>query len=138
MPTLHPEDVPDIDNPFLTHLGATLVALSPGYAEFQLELEPKHLNRQMRLHGGTTASLLDAACGYAGLYTGPNEPIQDSKTLMLSVSYVSSLSNGILRACGKVTGGGHKIYFAEASLLTDDGQLVATATGTFKRVSIAA
>lgn len=128
--------LPDIPNPYLEWLGARLQVLRKGHAEFSLEVAPQHLNKQGKLHGGVTASLLDVACGYAGLLDD-DEVLLDAVTLSLSVSYLATLSAGRVRAVGQITGGGRSIYFVEASLLTESGELLARATGTFKRGLVA-
>ena len=124
--------LPDIPNPYLELLGARLVALRQGYAEFALEINAQHLNKSGKLHGGAIASLLDVSCGYAGLI-GENGDIFDAITLSLTINYLRAVNKGQLRAVGEITGGGRNIYFAEASILTQDGELLARATGTFKR-----
>ena len=58
-----------LDNPFLETLGIQRSAWREGFAEFQLRVQPALLNRQQILQGGVIATMLDAACGYAGLYS---------------------------------------------------------------------
>ncbi|MBK5002422.1 hotdog fold thioesterase [Pseudomonas sp. S31] len=125
-------NLPNIPNPYLQALGGHLTELREGYAAFSMEVGAQHLNRQGKLHGGAIASLLDVACGYAGLI-GTEDELIDAITLSLAVSYIQTVSSGHVRVQGKVSGGGQNIYFAEASLSTDDGVLLACATGTFKR-----
>lgn len=127
----------NLDNPLLEHLGVRLVEWRPGLCELELDIEPRHLNRQASLQGGVTATLLDAACGYAGLLTKTDEPPLNALTLMLAISYLNKVQQGRLKARGRVTGGGRNVYFATAELVADDGRLVATAQGTFKRSNVA-
>jgi acyl-coenzyme A thioesterase PaaI-like protein len=78
------------------------------------------------------ATLLDAACGYAGLQdTGGG--LGNAVTVMLTISYLSKVDAGRIRAVGSVTRAGHRLYFSSAKLMTGAGVLVATAQGTFKR-----
>jgi len=125
----------DAGNPLLDHLGIRVVDWTAGRCELQLDIEPRHLNRQARLQGGVTATLLDAACGYAGLLGDDDAEPGHAVTLMLSIAYLGGADRGRLHASGRVTGGGRGIYFASAELTTDDGRLVATAQGTFKRAT---
>ena len=127
------DTVIDTDNPLLDHLGIRIVDWTPARCTLQLDIEPRHLNRQASLQGGVTATLLDAACGYAGLLAQAGEAPGQAVTLMLSIAYLSRADRGRLTAIGRVTGGGRSIYFASAELTADDGRLVATAQGTFKR-----
>jgi acyl-coenzyme A thioesterase PaaI-like protein len=54
-------------------------------------------------------------------------------TLNLSVNYMAKVSGDCLITTAKVTGCGHKTFFAEASVSDDLGTVAATATGVFKR-----
>jgi uncharacterized protein (TIGR00369 family) len=119
-------------NPFLEMLGMRLVRWTESEAEFALELEPRHLNRQGILQGGLTATLLDAACGYAGLFVAPGSAPMHAATLALSINYVSASRQGTLHAIGKRAGGGRNIYFSHGEVRGSDGVLVATGQGTFK------
>ena len=127
-----------LDNPLLEYLGIRLLEWEPGRCVFDLEIEPRHLNRQASLQGGVTATLLDAACGYAGLQSTADAPPDNAVTVMLTISYVSKVQQGRIKAIGRVTGSGRRMYFAAAELYAEDGRLVATAQGTFKRSSSAA
>src|SRR5690242_4286133 len=77
----------DLDNPFLEALGATFTEWRAGYAEFTMLIHAGHLNRQRILQGGAIATLLDAACGYAGLFTTGTAPVHGF-TLSLTVNYL--------------------------------------------------
>ena len=127
-----------LDNPLLEYLGIRQVATAPGRCEFRLDVLPRHLNRSGSLHGGAVATLLDAACGYAGLHAedGSAPPAQ-AVTVMLTISYLGRVDAGRIRALGRVIGGGRKLYFSTAELIAEDGRLIATAQGSFKRFSAA-
>ena len=123
-----------MDNPLLEDLGVRLVEWQPGLAVFELDLAPRHLNRQGSLQGGVTATLLDAACGYAGLKT-PEGVTSEALTLMLNVSYIAAARAGTVRARGELSGGGRGVYFSRGRVTTADGQtVIATAEGVFKRM----
>jgi uncharacterized protein (TIGR00369 family) len=125
----------DLDNPLLEHLGVRLLEWTPGYCALTLDIESRHLNRQASLQGGVIATLLDSACGYAGLKTSANAAVSNAVTVMLTVSYLSGAQQGRLKAEGRVTRAGNRLYFAGGQLLAEDGRLIATAQGTFKRAS---
>ena len=93
-----------LDNPLLEYLGIRLLEWEPGRCVFDLEIEPRHLNRQASLQGGVTATLLDAACGYAGLQSTADAPPDNAVTVMLTISYVSKVQQGRIKAIGHVTG----------------------------------
>ncbi|VTU20336.1 PaaI family thioesterase [Variovorax sp. RA8] len=121
------------DNPLLEYLGIALVDVGAGHATFEIEVGARHLNRQGSLQGGVAATLLDAACGYAGLAAHEGEAMGQAVTVSLAISYLRKASTGRLRATGKVTRSGRSLYFATGELLTESGELVATAQGAFKR-----
>ncbi|MDH4872404.1 PaaI family thioesterase [Pseudomonas sp. BN515] len=120
-------------NPFLQSLGVELVHWAAGAAEFRMPIEARHLNRQGMLHGGLVATLLDAACGYAGLHASEDEEEIHGVTVMLNIAYLKAARAGTVIAQGRVNRSGRSLYFAEASLETLDGELLATAQGTFKQ-----
>ena len=122
-------------NAFLTMIGLTLVRWEPGLAEFDLLVDHRHTNRQGVLQGGLLATMLDAACGYAGLQSGSGNGDGQAITLSLMVNYLARVDGGRLRAVGEVTGGGQRIYFSNGTVQAGDGTVVATAQGSFKRLA---
>ena len=121
------------DNPLLDELGIRRVVHEAGRCAFELDVEPRHLNRQGSLQGGVTATLLDAACGYAGLQPDGDAVAGHAVTVMLTISYLARANAGRLRATGSVKKAGRSLYFASATLTSDAGELIATAQGSFKR-----
>lgn len=114
------------ENPFLRSLGVEIVAWRPGYAELSCELKPEMLNRSGALQGGVVATLLDAACGYSGLYSAPDEPMRHGVTISLAVNYVGRLHSGKVRAVGHLKGAGRKVFFAYGEVLDEAGKVVAS------------
>jgi uncharacterized protein (TIGR00369 family) len=124
-----------IANPLLQDLGISVAEWRPGFCEMQLTVAPRHLNRRGRLQGGVAATLLDAVCGYAGLLQPGRPEPDEGATITLTVNYLGKLTEGPVRARGRVTGGGRSIYFSSGELYAADGSLAATAQGSFKRAS---
>ncbi|WP_137821538.1 PaaI family thioesterase [Pseudomonas sp. D(2018)] len=122
-----------LSNPFLQSLGVELVHWAVGEAEFHMPIEARHLNRQSMLHGGLIATLLDAACGYAGLHSAEGEEEVHGVTVMLNIAYLKAARSGRVIARGRVSRSGRSLYFAEASLVDEEGEVLATAQGTFKQ-----
>jgi uncharacterized protein (TIGR00369 family) len=121
------------DNPLLEYLGIRLTDWGGERARFELTIDPRHLNREGNLQGGVAATMLDAACGYAGLWSGQDTPPRHAATVMLTITYLASVRQGDITAEGRVSGAGRSLFFAAAELRSDDGTLIATAQGTFKR-----
>lgn len=118
--------------PLQAHLGMELTGWQDGWARVELPLEGFLMNRQGVPHGGIHATLLDTAMGYCGCYTGAPERRQMALTLSLTVNYVGQAQGARLIAEGRVTGGGRKTFFAEATLKDDAGTLVASGSGVFR------
>ncbi len=121
-----------LDNPFLEKLGASLAAWRESYVELQLALDPTLLNRTGKVHGGVLCTLLDAACGYAGLYTAENQVPLQSVTLSLTTNFLDSGTGILLIAKGMIEKKGRNVYFARSEIWLDDALLIATGIGTFK------
>ncbi len=121
-----------LDNPFLVSLGLRMTAWSPGAVAFELAMSPRLGNRSGRVQGGVICTLLDAAAGYAGLYTPPGEPEAHSVTLSLTSHFMSSGEGSLLRARGNVERRGRSVYFARAEVWLDGEQLLASGIGAFK------
>lgn len=124
----------ELNNPFLERLGVRLNAWREGYVELCLLPTEAHSNRIGIVQGGVIASLLDTACGYAGLFSEPGAEPQHAITITLTISYVAPA--GLcepLTVAGQVTGQGRSIYFSSAEARTVSGTLVASAQGAFKR-----
>lgn len=119
---------------FNAHVGHRLVDWGHGNSRIELDVEPRHLNAQGIGHGGMLLTLLDSACGACGSLEPPPAPRKMSVTLSLSANFVHAMRGKKLVAEGQVTGGGRRIYFAQATVHDETGQLIATASGAFKRV----
>jgi len=113
-------------------LGYEVTAWSDGFARVELPLTDKLMNRQGLPHGGVHATLVDTAMGYAGCYTGDPDRRKLALTLSLTINYLGQATGARLIAEARVTGGGRRTYFAEASLVEDTGAAIATASGVFR------
>ncbi len=130
----HPLD-PALDEdayPFAAHIGMALTGWGPDYARIELPIAAFIANRHGVPHGGVHAAMLDTAMGYAGCYTGDPDNRQLALTLSLNVNYLSQAQGARLIAEGRRTGGGRRTFFAEARLIDDTGDLIATGTGVFR------
>lgn len=121
-----------IDNPFLSLLGVHLVQWREGYSEFHLPLREQLLNRQGVIQGGVLATLLDVACGYAGLYSPDQQIPLQAHTVALSVNFVNKGRSGLLVTKGYLVQRGRSIFFARGEVWMGADTLLATAQGSFK------
>lgn len=113
-------------------LGGRLVEWGPDIARTRLELRDELLNSQQIVHGGVYCAFLDFTCGMAGLYYPEGETRKTCVTLSLTTNFVGAVKGGALHGIGRRIGGGRSIFYAEAELRDDNGNLAATAMGTFK------
>ncbi len=122
----------EAEYPYSAHLGMTMTGWSQGWARFEMPLAPFIMNRHGNPHGGAHASLIDTVMGYAGCWTGDPEVRQMALTLSLNVQYLSRPKGSLLIGEGRQTGGGKSTFFADASVVDETGELIATGTGVFR------
>lgn len=120
---------------FNRKLGIELVEWSETGALGRLTLADDLLNSNGIVHGGIYCTLLDFACGIAGCYAPPGAPAKACVTLSLTTNFIASASTGALFVRARRTGGGRKVFFAEAEITDDSGARMATATGTFRYIT---
>ena len=104
-----------------------------GAARCHLDVDARHLNRHGVLHGGITATLLDAATGFAASLSVDPQARTLFLTVALDTHFLAPAREGRVTATGRVTGGGRRLLFAAGELRDASGGLIATATGVFKR-----
>lgn len=114
------------------HLGYRLAEWAPDFAVVELNVEPHHCNRAGILHGGVITTLLDTACGYAVCFCPVPGNIRRSLTLSLTTNFIGQAKQGLVRVEARKQGGGRKIVFTAATAYNAAGEIIATATGTFR------
>ena len=111
------------------------VSRGDGRARCMLEVREAHANRHGVLHGGIAGVLLDNAMGATASLTVDDTGRAPFLTVSLATQFIAAGQVGhLLTATGRVTGGGRSLLFIEGALRAEDGTLVATAQGVFKRV----
>lgn len=113
-------------------LGGHLVDWGPDLSRTRLELRPELLNSQDIVHGGVYCAFLDFTCGMSGLYYPEGGTQLFCVTLSLTNNFIGAIRGGTLHGTGRRVGGGRNIFYAEGQIHDDDGNLAATAMGTFK------
>lgn len=114
------------------HLGYRLVEWAENHAVVELEIKACHRNRAGILHGGILTTLIDTASGYAVCYCPVPGHIRKTLTLSLTTNFLGMAKDGLVRVVARKQGGGRKIVFTEAVAYNADGEVIGTATGTFK------
>jgi len=122
-------------DPLLTHLG---IYGTPEFDErgatLRLRLKDHHMNGGSTAHGGLLMTLMDAvlACCTLGHGSGRSCVTVELKTnFMRPAGGVGGLlvAQGFLRASGK------SLAFCDGEVRSEAGELLATASGTFKYVA---
>ena len=119
--------------PFVQQLGFELHSLGHGEAELRVDLQEGHLNSWEVAHGGVLMTLLDVAMAHAARSIHRDQPGMGPGvvTVEMKTSFMRP-GEGELRCHGKLLHRSTTMAFCEGSVFSDDGKLVAHATGTFK------
>ena len=112
-------------------LGFQLVEWRAGYAVLEVELDGRHKNRQGGLHGGVTASMVDAVTGYCGIYEPDSSKRRGNVTVSLNINYIRRPKGARLRATAELIRAGRRLYFAAARVTDDQDILIATAEAVY-------
>ena len=117
---------------FNRHLGMKILEWSEGAVTVAIDVQDWMRNRTGIVHGGVTATLIDAAAGYAGNFCPHPGRRRISSTLSLTTSYVAAGKGKRIVARAKVKGGGRTIYASSVEVSDENGTLIAIGEGTFK------
>jgi uncharacterized protein (TIGR00369 family) len=115
-------------------LGFRLIDWQEGYAQIAVDIEDRHRNRQGGLHGGVTASLIDAATGFCGVYEPDPEKRRGNVTVSLNVNFVGRAKGSTLICTAKIIRAGRRIYFASGEVRDEHDNLVASAEAVYAYV----
>jgi len=127
------KDSSEPDGGFAQLVGYRLTKWEPDYAEVELALLPKHLNRSGVPHGGVIATLIDTTCGFVGCYCAVPGRVRRAMTLSMSTSFLGqAVAGNTITAKARKTGGGKTIFFTRCDLVDSKGQLIATGEAVYK------
>jgi len=99
-----------------------------GWVKIGYDLGQAHFNRFGALHGGSIACVMDDVLAVAAGMVAKWGEI--APTLEMKVSYLNQGGAGKHVAEAKVLKRGRQINFLEATLMREDGKVIATATAT--------
>jgi len=95
----------------------------------ELELEPVHMSRALRAHGGVLFTMLDTALGRAVIERLPRG--RGCATVELKINYFRPVQEGRVQARGRVVQLTRSLAYAEGECRNAGQKLLARATGTF-------
>ncbi|KIN63440.1 Protein containing Thioesterase superfamily domain [Sulfitobacter noctilucicola] len=99
-----------------------------------LDVGPQHTNRHGVLHGGIATCMLDNACGCTGSLTVDPSGTAPFLTISMNTHYIAPGRAGRVWATGTLRGGGRSLFYIDGVLKHEDGTVIATSSGVFKRV----
>jgi uncharacterized protein (TIGR00369 family) len=121
------------DSPFVRHVGMSIRAIDHGSARFDMEPAPFRLQPYGVTHGGNFAILIDSAAFWACFLALGSE--EDALTSVdLKLNYLAPAKVEPLVCVGKLLKPGKTLSYAEASVTTPDGRLLAHGTSTLMRL----
>ena len=111
-------------------LGMEITEFSEGSCVVELTVGEKHLNMGGMAHGGVHATLLDTSMG--GTLVSLISKEEWCATAQLDISYLNAVNKGDhLVATAEGVRRGRNLAHVEGRLVTGEGNLVATAKGTW-------
>jgi len=110
------------------------IAIGDGQAEVRIPVRPEFHHAANAVHGSIYFRALDDAAFFAA-----NSRVADVFVLTVSytVHFARPVTNGELRAVGRLMHASGRLFFAEAELVDGEGQLLGRGSGVFTRSSIA-
>ncbi|CDN42923.1 MULTISPECIES: PaaI family thioesterase [Paenibacillus] len=114
---------------FWGFLGAEMQQLENGRCVVYLDVQPHHMNLIGILHGGVYATLIDSAMGMAAMAAHPETAVV---TTNLNLNYVSPIREGRLIVSAEIVHQSRKMISTQAYARTEQGDLCAFGTGTFR------
>ena len=119
-------------------LGATLVAIEPGFVAIGMVHRPELTQQHGFLHAGMVATALDSACGYAAFTLMPADAAV--MTIEFKINLLAPAKGPQFRFEGRVTKAGRTISVVDGRALqfAADGsgeKLIATMTATIMTVT---
>mgnify|MGYP001282409225 CR=1 FL=1 len=115
--------------PFIEHLGIRILEKGDGVVKVRLDPRPEFANSWGSLHGGALMTLLDVALASAG--RSLDDKCNGALTVEIKVNFIAA-ANGPVLGEGRAQRAGRSLIFSEGELRSEDGTLLAKATGTVK------
>lgn len=112
-------------------LGWKIISEEPGLVRAEFQAKEEFLNPKGSITGGILAAMLDLIISAA--VRSSLQPNQSPRaTLEMKVNFIGAAQPGTLAAEGRIVHAGRSVAFAEGSLSSPDGDLIATGSATMR------
>lgn len=118
--------------PYLQLLGIELESIKEDEVVMSLEMRDELRQPYGLLHGGATASLIDATTALAVINRVGAE--EAATTIDLTVQFLRPHTTGKIICTAKIVRAGKRIFFLSAEVVNEQRNLVATAVSTYTKV----
>jgi len=115
--------------PLYIHLGFHLDSLDDGCSQLSLAFQPQLGNSRGDVHGGTVATIVDAAMSQA--VRSLVDAAMGVATMTMNLNYLAP-ARGKITCKGKVIKRGRSIMYTEAEVYGEDDVLACRATATYR------
>lgn len=116
------------DEGFGAHIGLEITERSHQRSVGRVRIAPIHLNPHGTVHGGVLYTMADQGMG-AAVYS-VLEPEESCATIEVKMAFIAAAREGELTCETRLISRGRRVAFLESDV-TNDGRLVAKATGSF-------
>lgn len=120
------------ESTFWGFVGCEIEELSESKVVVSIDIKPHHLNLIGILHGGVHATLIDSAMGLIAMIARPNDNVVTSN---LSLNYVAPTEKGKVLVTAELIHSSRKMITTHAFARTENGELCAFGTGTFRVIN---
>ena len=104
---------------------------TPGRCTWRMTADERFANPAGIMQGGFLGAFADSAMGAAAVTFTQGRRVFAS-TAEMKISFLAPVSPGAVLTCtAEIVSGGSRVAFAEASIVSDEGRLVARASSTF-------
>jgi acyl-CoA thioesterase len=122
------------NNPFLKFMGIELLDAGEGWVKMKIAYRPE-LRQPFTLHGGAIYSLADSAAAHA--LTTLIMPDQFPTTVEQRINFLKAVKDQDVYCEARIVHLGKTLAYAEATMTTEDGALVAKSAATLMRLDAA-
>src|SRR5215470_20085156 len=120
-----------MNNPFLKFMGVELLDAGEGWVKMKIAFRPEFL-QPINVHGGAIYSLADSAAAHALMTL--ILPDQRPTTVEQRINFLKAVKDQDLYCEARIIHLGKTLAYAEATVTTEDGALVAKSTATLMRL----